>query len=269
MSIAVLTTPHTTAAMLLICAGVGLLAIMPLAATGHRVRLRPPSPTLGLALVAALAAWLVTQLLVALLFLPPAGAGNAASATPVQLAVVALAAPAAGLAFGLSPLRGTRLAAEIGFTRPTARGAAVAVAAAAVAIPATYGAWHLSEVVWSALQYRYPAQHDLLRVMRDDPGQFTRAAITVAAVAVTPLFEELLFRGLLQTVIHRATARAAVAIAGSSLLFAVVHHASTQPAMFVLSVCLGVTYWFTGNLWCAVAIHAAFNALSIARAWVG
>ena len=54
-------------------------------------------------------------------------------------------------------------------------------------------------------------------------------------------------------------------------MFAGVHQPWTLPPIFVLSVCLGLAYERTGNLWVPVVMHAAFNGLMTAfflsQAW--
>jgi membrane protease YdiL (CAAX protease family) len=85
-----------------------------------------------------------------------------------------------------------------------------------------------------------------------------------------PLQEELIFRGLLQTVLARelsaveTSARAAVAaLAGSALLFAVVHLAVgpwTAAAALLLGILAGELRRRSGSVIPAVVVHMIFNA---------
>ncbi len=85
-----------------------------------------------------------------------------------------------------------------------------------------------------------------------------------------PLQEELIFRGLLQTVLARelsrveTSARAGVAaVAGSALLFAVVHLAVgpwTATAALLLGILAGELRRRSGSVIPAVVVHVIFNA---------
>lgn len=127
-----------------------------------------------------------------------------------------------------------------------------------------------------------------------------KVAIVFSAVVVAPLFEELLFRGVLQTALAQprrlvespaepmatprqggvwysrtatepATSplRQGVAILVASVVFTAVHWDSKTgnwehfPVLMLLAVGLGYVYERTGNLWAPIAMHAAFNGLSL------
>ena len=59
------------------------------------------------------------------------------------------------------------------------------------------------------------------------------------------------------------------AILLTSVLFASVHPAWSQPIIFVLAICLGYAYERTGNLWVPITIHAVFNSISTALFLMG
>lgn len=110
-------------------------------------------------------------------------------------------------------------------------------------------------------------QHQELELIADHPQLPVRIVIIITAVAVVPLFEEMLFRGLFQTMIRSYLLRPWLSIAASSALFAVVHaNAGHWLALFVLAVCLGYSYEKSGSLFRPVFIHAIFNAISITAA---
>ncbi|WP_242371571.1 CPBP family intramembrane glutamic endopeptidase [Anaeromyxobacter sp. SG26] len=88
-----------------------------------------------------------------------------------------------------------------------------------------------------------------------------RVFLAVVATFVAPPCEEIAFRGYLQTTLLARRAPA-VAIAGSSLLFAVIHLDPVRfPALLVLGAVFGWLAWRSGSLWPAVAAHAANNGL--------
>jgi len=97
-----------------------------------------------------------------------------------------------------------------------------------------------------------------------------RVTIVIAAVVVMPVLEEMLFRGLFQTMIRSLLSTAQwrqsawLSIAISSCLFAAVHaNAGHLPALFVLSLCMGYAYEKSGSLLRPIFIHSLFNATSI------
>lgn len=96
----------------------------------------------------------------------------------------------------------------------------------------------------------------------DDPARF--AMVAFVAVVVAPLFEEVLFRGVLVggLVAHVGPAPAAVA---SAIAFALVH-LNPLPLMplYALGVLLAGLRLRTGSLVAPIVCHALFNALQLA-----
>lgn len=89
----------------------------------------------------------------------------------------------------------------------------------------------------------------------------TQSALLVSLVLVTPFFEELLFRGLLQRVaIHETGPAAGVLI--TALAFMVVHPRGVWLDVFSLGLLLGYLYHYTRSLWVPIGIHMAHNALA-------
>jgi hypothetical protein len=145
--------------------------------------------------------------------------------------------------------------------------------------------------LWELLGLEHDTKHEMLRILeRTDDRGLARLLIFTAAV-IAPLYEEVLFRGHLQTLLAQVFARmkperdvvmeayaapnAAVmrpqspspavkwlAILCTSLAFAVVHPWWTTPPIFFLSVCLGYAYERWNNLWVPIVMHALFNTSS-------
>jgi membrane protease YdiL (CAAX protease family) len=140
-------------------------------------------------------------------------------------------------------------------------------------VPAMYGVMFLTEQVFQAIHYAHPQEHDLLQAMGHDPTPFTRVSLIVSAVLLAPVFEEFLFRGMLQPSIELylesagATQKGIVrwtAIIVSSLIFTAIHMQFwMMPPIFFLSLCLGYSYARTRNLWVTMMVHALFNASSV------
>lgn len=253
---------------------------------------RPIAPLLGV-MLAGVVVWVVAPTL--LLEPAPADApGPVAETQPDKVLVparelvfVTAAVPAVAfliLAVGdalVRPLVGQRLGFEL---KRFPRGVVAGVTGMLVAAPLVYAAMVLSEWVYRQAGYRHPNEHDLLRVMGDARDPLIKYLAIVAAVVVAPLWEELLFRGHIQTLLREALTRLRAAAKGTagfpddagrrarpleswgaillaSLLFAGVHQPWTAPPIFCLSVCFGLAYERTGNLWTSVTMHAMFNGV--------
>lgn len=140
-----------------------------------------------------------------------------------------------------------------------------ALAGALVMIPLVTWSQIASERVYEILQYQHPTEHELLEQMSQSSPP-ARAALIFAAVVVAPFFEEILFRGGIQTVLRRVFGDGAVgawaAIGVTSIVFAMFHPMWMAPGILAVSICLGYVYERTGNLWAAILMHAAFNAVN-------
>jgi membrane protease YdiL (CAAX protease family) len=161
--------------------------------------------------------------------------------------------------------------------------------AVVIVIPLMFVAGGLTELLWRVVGLEHFDAHPLLRMLDEAGSQWGMAAMVyLSAAVIAPLFEELLFRGHLQTatvyLLHRITTmpigaplapttesttspNAQIrwgAIAITSIFFAMVHgELWMMPPLFFLSLCLGYVYERTGNLWVSILLHAAFNALNI------
>jgi membrane protease YdiL (CAAX protease family) len=91
-----------------------------------------------------------------------------------------------------------------------------------------------------------------------------RVLIIVIAAVVVPVFEEMLFRGMFQTMLRSILKSPWLAIAVSSVLFVMAHaNPGHWPGLFVLSMCMGYSYEKSGSLLRPIFIHALFNTVSI------
>lgn len=129
------------------------------------------------------------------------------------------------------------------------------------------------------------SQHEQLELIKTYPQWQLRILIFVVAVIIAPVLEEMIFRGLFQTVIRSvfesrssiphqnnfdssrfgaARNRAWTAILISSGFFSMVHgNIPHWPALFLLGLCLGYAYEKSGSLFRPIFIHAFFNAITI------
>ncbi len=111
-------------------------------------------------------------------------------------------------------------------------------------------------------------QHKQLEVVTEHPQLVLRTLVVIGAVAIGPLFEELLFRGLIQTMMRsflfETGNRVWLAITFSSGLFVLMHQDRGHwPALFVLGLCMGYAYEKSGSLWRPIFIHSIFNATAV------
>lgn len=120
--------------------------------------------------------------------------------------------------------------------------------------------------------YKIPT-HTELQTLTDNPSLLIRAAISIGTICVVPFLEEMLFRGLFQTMIrstlyfHKHTAW--IAIFMTSVFFAVTHaNPSHWPVLFILSMAIGYSYEKSGSLFRPVFIHMLFNASAIITTWI-
>lgn len=107
-------------------------------------------------------------------------------------------------------------------------------------------------------------EHVLEQLIRESPTLDRIVVSTLLAVVVAPLFEELLFRGILLPWLRRVLG-VWPAIVTSSLLFAVLH-ADAWPApipLFVLALFLGYLAYRTSSLVAPIVLHATFNGVSM------
>lgn len=167
-----------------------------------------------------------------------------------------------------------------------------------IALPLVIAVASMTESIYQSIHYVHPAEPDLLREM-GGPSPLIRALLIGGATLCAPLFEELFFRGHLQTYL-RATMvgwtlrlmpttapgfdvvgdeqpfvppvaplvtvmpqsvalQTWISIVVTSVLFSLVHPAWMWPPIFCLSVCLGFAKERTGNLWTCITMHALFN----------
>jgi len=120
----------------------------------------------------------------------------------------------------------------------------------------------LGKFIWG--QNFHFQQHKELELITAHPQLPLRVLIAITTIAIVPVFEEMLFRGLFQTMIRSIWVKPWLAIAVSSGLFALIHsNADHWPALFLLSVCMGYAYEKSGSLFRPIFIHSLFNASSI------
>lgn len=99
-------------------------------------------------------------------------------------------------------------------------------------------------------------------LVRDTSSTSQVVVLGIAAVALAPVVEEIIFRGVLFKALYQRGYKAAAWI-GTSFMFAAIHgnRAAFFPLMF-LALVFAWLYVRTGNLLAPIAGHAVFNALN-------
>jgi hypothetical protein len=139
-----------------------------------------------------------------------------------------------------------------------------------IALPIALAASAATQWALDHFGIEHPNAHELLRAY-DSVDHLVRIVIVIGAIVLAPLFEELLFRGHIQTAILHTFSRSGrsplirwLAILLASVIFTISHSEGwMMPPIFVLSLCLGYAYERTGSLWVPMLMHAAFNATNI------
>jgi membrane protease YdiL (CAAX protease family) len=111
--------------------------------------------------------------------------------------------------------------------------------------------------------------HPFLEILQSPTTTtFWRSMVIFSAVVMAPFCEEIVFRGLLQSMIRKYTKSPWLSILVVSVLFAAIHCSAdikSVPALFALSLALGYNYERTGRLYSPIMIHMIFNAVMIAQ----
>jgi len=123
-------------------------------------------------------------------------------------------------------------------------------------------------------EMQYHQELELITAYRQLP---LRILIVIATTVIAPVLEELLFRGMFQTMIRsfllglqsrhsscppRQSAWLSIVI--TAFLFATIHQqAGHWPTIFILGMSLGYAYEKSGSLFRPIFIHSLFNATSI------
>jgi membrane protease YdiL (CAAX protease family) len=105
-------------------------------------------------------------------------------------------------------------------------------------------------------------KHQTLKEL-ENASMGVKCFLIFSTMIVVPVFEELLFRGLMQSTLTAYLTKPWPAIAITSVMFASMHPGTHFAGIFVLSVCLGYAYEKSGSLLRSIFIHILFNTISI------
>jgi membrane protease YdiL (CAAX protease family) len=124
------------------------------------------------------------------------GAGDMALVATLPSLLALLIVLALDARFGLVAAIGLRLTSQL------PRTLLIAFIAGVIALLLTYGASSLLGVFYKLIEYEHPSEHELLGAMKQ-ASTWTKLMLVFGACVMAPLFEELLFRGHMQTLLTR------------------------------------------------------------------
>jgi len=210
------------ALIILLLAGWGIIVAIVLAAGIVRPRSigdfdRPPPGQAGLLvglLVAGFMAWLIAQGAYGAVIQARVAAAHGTPAkvteadfTTLDWAILSTVPPLTAFALLLIAHYFTsemRVLKSLGFTAHNAqRGVLYGLIGAVAIVPGVYLLSAMVEAAYEQVKFRHPAEHELLLAMKHASG-FSQVLLIIGAAVLAPLFEELLFRGHLQTLIRRS-----------------------------------------------------------------
>lgn len=109
-----------------------------------------------------------------------------------------------------------------------------------------------------------PSLQEIALLLSGDHPLWLRLTMIVMAVAIAPVFEETLFRGILLPIVSRRFGLGA-GIFITSLLFASIHfHLPSQIPLMVVAAGFSLAYVYSGALWVPILMHGLFNGVNLA-----
>ncbi len=136
----------------------------------------------------------------------------------------------------------------------------------ALVFPLMFGMMLMAEFISGQLPVTGPFFGPMYEAFSNIMEQMTQNTVTlvVLAVIMAPIFEEIVFRGIIQKGLINARVKPAVAIWVSAVTFGIVH---ANPWQFVgavlLGYVLGLVYHRTNSLLMPILLHAFNNLLSV------
>jgi len=129
-------------------------------------------------------------------------------------------------------------------------------------------AWPVCIGLFFLLNHLFPVwaaqKHPLVEAVGNLPLPWKLVTLLSGAV-LAPVAEEVLFRGMLQSMLRRATASPWTAVVITSVIFGLIHY--SQPTavlpLIILGAVLGYNYERTGRLLAPILLHAFFNAATL------
>jgi membrane protease YdiL (CAAX protease family) len=94
------------------------------------------------------------------------------------------------------------------------------------------------------------------------------AMLMLLSCVIAPVFEELLFRGVILRSLSHSLPKLD-ALLWASLMFGLFHPLNFFPLIFILGFCLGVVYMRTKNMTAPILVHVMWNVLTLLQIHMG
>ncbi|MGE3180760.1 MAG: lysostaphin resistance A-like protein [Phycisphaerae bacterium] len=127
------------------------------------------------------------------------------------------------------------------------------------------------EKIWAWLGGATLPEHEMLRTfLSGEAGELGKIQLIVSATVVSPIAEELFFRGVLLGALQHLSRRHWIAIAIQGMLFGMMHAAQPQAVLplATFGMILGYVAVRTGSIPACILIHMLFNARTMAIAFL-
>lgn len=111
-----------------------------------------------------------------------------------------------------------------------------------------------------------PQGHQLFLLLNDPQTSLAiKTILLLLAILISPIAEELFFRGLIQNLAYKNFHRTGSAIALTAILFTLVHIPMYHqfPALFALGLVLGWSYYRFRSLLVPIVVHIFFNGATL------
>ena len=120
----------------------------------------------------------------------------------------------------------------------------------------------LTSLIMNLIIKNQAGSNPLLEIVLNNNNYFAFILLFITTTLIAPLFEEIIFRGVLLPVLARDYGRS-IGILISSFVFALAHLSLNEfPPLFVLGIGLAATRLISGRLSSSVAMHSFWNGLT-------
>jgi membrane protease YdiL (CAAX protease family) len=220
----------------------------------------PSHQMLGL-LLALFSAWLLSGLLIPLLLQKTSWTADRIEA--INLIIQSLGFQAIGLALIAATLRASGMAwRSLLNPRPLGTTLGLALVAYLVLIPPLFLVSVVNEAILSGWGYPISFQ-EVVELFRRIQHPGLKSLLVFAIIAVAPVFEEVLFRGLLLPWLARRLGWIG-GILISSAFFALIHfHLPATLPLATLGIALCLLYALSGRLILCIFVHMIFNSVNL------